>query len=184
VSASEPPKVDYDELTAALAAVDADFSAAEVHGTLTGLLCAVAGERTMPALATMVPEAASGALGEMIIALHRQTLQQLQDSEFSFALLSPHEDVALDAKVAALADWCRGFIVGLTAGGVPDPAHLAGDAGEALRDFARIAATEVDPAEVAGEEGERQLTELVEYVRVGVQLVFEQFRRHSPLSRE
>jgi len=184
VSASEPPKVDYDEFTAALAAVDADFSAAELHGTLTGLLCAGAGERAMTSLSTLVPEATSGALREMFVALQRQTLQQLQDTEFTFALLIPGEDLALDAQVAALADWCRGFIVGLTAAGVPDPAHLAGDAGEAIRDFARIAATEVDQTEIDGEEGEREFTELVEYVRVGVQLVFEQFRRHSTLPRE
>jgi uncharacterized protein YgfB (UPF0149 family) len=177
----EPPS--HAELTHTLAAADADFSAAEVHGTLTGLLCAGAEERVMPALASLVPEGATGGLGEMLTALLRQTREQLHDPEFVFALLLPGEDVALDAQVVALADWCRGFIVGLTAGGVADPARLEGDAGEVVQDFARIAAAEVDMSQAAGEEEERQLAELVEYVRVGVQLVFEQLRPVSQTSR-
>jgi uncharacterized protein YgfB (UPF0149 family) len=179
--APEPPS--HAELTNALATADADFSAAEVHGTLTGLLCAGADERAMPALGTLVPEGASGGLGDMLTALLRQTREQLHDPEFVFALLLPGEEVALDAQVTALADWCRGFIVGLTAGGVADPARLAGDAGEVVQDFARIAAAEVDMPQASGEEEERQLAELVEYVRVGVQLVFEQLRARSPSPR-
>jgi hypothetical protein len=137
----------------------------------------------MPALATLVPEGATVGLAEMLTALLRQTREQLHDPEFVFALLLPGEEAALDAQVAALADWCRGFIVGLTAGGVADPARLEGDAGEVVQDLARIAAAEVDLPQAAGEEEERQLAELVEYVRVGVQLVFEQLRAPSPSSR-
>jgi hypothetical protein len=176
MSASAPEPPDHDELARALAAADADFSAAEVHGTLTGLLCAGADERAMPALARLLPEGTSGSLGDMLGALLRQARAQLQDPEFGFALLLPGEEVALDAQVSALADWCRGFIVGLTAGGVAQPTRLPSDAGEVVADFARIAATEVDVQQAAGEEEERQLAELVEYVRVGVQLVFEQLR--------
>jgi uncharacterized protein YgfB (UPF0149 family) len=175
--AAEPPS--HAELTHALAAADADFSAAEVHGTLTGLLCAGADERAMPALGTLVPEGVTGGLGDMLTALLHQTREQLHDPEFGFALLLPGEEAVLDEQVAALADWCRGFIVGLTAGGVADPARLGGDAGEVVQDFARIAAAEVDLPHAAGEEEERQLAELVEYVRVGVQLVFEQLRAPS-----
>ena len=176
--AEEPPS--HAELTRALAAAEADFSAAEVHGTLTGLLCAGADERAMPAMATLVPDGTSGGLGKMLTALLRQTREQLHDPEFGFALLLPGEEVALDAQVAALGDWCRGFIVGLTAAGLSEPARLEGDAGEVIRDFARIAAAEVDQSAAAGEEEERQLAELVEYVRVGVQLVFEQLRARLP----
>lgn len=176
-SAQEPPS--HAELARALAAVEADFSAAEVHGALTGLLCAGAAERAMPALATLMPQGTSGVLGEMLVALLRRTREQLHDPQFGLALLLPGEDATLDVQVAALADWCRGFILGLTAAGVADPARLAGDAGEVVRDLARIAAAELDTPHAAGDEEERQLAELVEYVRVGVQLVFEQLQAPS-----
>ena len=52
---------------------------------------------------------------------------------------------------------------------------MAGDAGEIVRDITRISETELD-ASGAGEEEARALVEIVEYLRVGVQLVFEELQ--------
>jgi hypothetical protein len=161
----------HTDLARTLAAEDTGLSAAEVHGALTAVLCAATAERAMPALLRFIPQGASGALGEMLLALLRRTGEQLHDPQFGFALLLPGEEAPLDQQVAALADWCRGFLIG-----VADPARLAGDAGEVVRDLARIAAVEPDTPQAGSEEQERDLAELVEYVRVGVQLVFEQLQ--------
>ena len=55
------------------------------------------------------------------------------------------------------------------------PERLPGDAGEIVRDLAQIMRAGVDERE-ATEANESALAELVEFVRVGVQVVFEELR--------
>jgi len=58
---------------------------------------------------------------------------------------------------------------------VPESQILGGDAGEIIRDITRISEAELD-ASLADEEEARALVEIVEYLRVGVQLVFEELQ--------
>ncbi len=102
---------------------------------------------------------------------------------FEFEPLLPGEDTDLETRVQSLAEWCRGFLLGLVAGGLKDlhalsdrPAAAAGGgggSGEALRDLIEIAEVELGEGE-AGEAAERALTELIEYVRAAVTLVYEE----------
>ena len=54
---------------------------------------------------------------------------------------------------------------------MPDAASLQGEAAEVLRDMTEITHVDVDPADDA-ESNEAAYAELVEFVRVGVQLLF------------
>ncbi len=173
MSRSSPTPLTHAELDEALRAAEVDFSASEVHGAVTGLLCAGAQARATSVLATLLPQADTAQLGALLARLLAVTQAQLGDPEFSFAPLLPSDELALTEQVAGLADWCRGFLVGMAAGGVRDVAALPGDAGEVLRDLARIAEAELAAPLAAGEDEARHLAELVEYVRVGVQLVYE-----------
>ena len=90
-----------------------------------------------------------------------------------FELLMPDEEQPIELRTAALTLWCNGFVYGLGTSGAPDPEHLPGDTGEIVRDLAQIMRAGVDEREGL-EANEAALAELVEFVRVGVQVVFEE----------
>lgn len=174
MSASDPIGPDYQQLTDALASAGVNMSAAEAHGVLTGAIVSPAppapgrlffgagGAPSTPGVQRLLDEL-SDAAGE--------TEHRLRGIEFGFEPMLP-VDATLSERVDALADWCRGFVYGLAAAGVRDPGALEGDAGEFLQDVLQIGEAQAD-AEAPEEEQERDLAEIVEYVRVGVQLVYE-----------
>src|SRR5438309_6995139 len=90
-----------------------------------------------------------------------------------FELLLPEDEQSIDARTAALAAWCQGFLYGLGAGAIPDASELPGEVGEVVRDFLQITRAGVDAAQDE-ESNESAYAELVEFVRVGVQLLFEE----------
>lgn len=173
MSASEPIGPDYQQLSDALSSAELDMSAAEAHGVLTG---AIVSPAPPPAARLFFGRGAPStpATGRLLAALDdaaRETEHRLRGIEFGFEPMLPVE-ATLSERVDALADWCRGFVYGLAAGGLRDPGALEGDAGEFLRDALEIGEAQAD-AEAPEEEQERDLAEIVEYVRVGVQLVYE-----------
>ena len=93
-----------------------------------------------------------------------------------FDLLIPEDDAPIEERTRALSLWCNGFLYGLGTTGAADPARLSPDAGEVVRDLTEITRAGVDAADGV-EENEAALAELVEFVRVGVQLVFEEAGR-------
>ena len=88
-------------------------------------------------------------------------------------LLLPADEQPIDVRTAALAQWCQGFLYGLGAGSVADASDLPGDVGEIVRDLGEISRAGVDATQDE-ESNEAAYTELVEFVRVGVQLLFEE----------
>jgi uncharacterized protein YgfB (UPF0149 family) len=147
---------------------------AEAHGTLAGCLCATAGYRLEDWLREILPEGraapqASAALGELFGA----TAAALIQPDMEFELLLPGDEQPIEVRTAALAQWCQGFLYGLGAGGITDATDLPGDAGEVVRDFAEISRAGVDATQEE-ESNEAAYAELVEFVRVGVQLLFEE----------
>ncbi len=160
--------ISYADLEAALAAAGKPFQAAEVHGILSGLLCIDANVPPAKAV-TAVSEAFSAVPDEpvpMVSSLLSQTRQAFEDDQFTFDLLLPEDEVPLSQRARSLAHWCQGYLYGLGMGG---ERKWSGQAEEILRDFQAI--SQLDP-EAEGEEDERAFAELVEYVRIGVQLLF------------
>ena len=90
-----------------------------------------------------------------------------------FEPLLPADDQPIGARTAALAQWCQGFLYGLGAGGITDASGLPADTGEIVRDFTEISRAGVDETQDE-ESNEAAYAELVEFVRVGVQLLFEE----------
>lgn len=167
----------HDELADALFAAGVTTGAAEVHGILCGMLCA---DRRVEADAAVgfvlgleAPEQNAAIPHELLTALLERTRATFEQAEPDFHLLLPDDDEGIAVRVAALADWCRGFLAGLAQGGVRDLEALPGDAAEIVRDL--LAISEVVPGgRDSDEQQERALTEIEEFVRVGVQLVFEE----------
>jgi uncharacterized protein len=158
--------------------------AAEAHGTLTGCLCALGDYGFEDWLRDILPEGqlqpgAADALHE----LYSATCGALENTDMEFEPLLPSDAQPLDARTAALAEWCQGFLYGLGSGAIPDVGGLPGEVGEIVRDLAEISHAGVEPGQ-DDESNETAYAELVEFVRVGVQLVFEELARarHTPLA--
>jgi uncharacterized protein YgfB (UPF0149 family) len=148
--------------------------AAEAHGTLAGCLCAAIGYRFEDWLLEILPEGRAHPMSkETLRGLYVDTAGSLEGTEMEFELLLPDDEEPIDARTAALAQWCQGFLYGLGTSVVQDEAGLPGEIGEIVRDLTEITHVAVD-AEQTEESNEGAYAELVEFVRVGVQLVFDE----------
>ena len=173
-----PLDVDYDALGRALRGAGASTDAAEAHGIVCGVICASGGKQATAWVPLLLGEVAgerkkeAAALSKSLLVVHERTLGELTSPGFEFDLLLPPDDCELLQRVEALAQWCRGYVLGLVAGGVTSQAALRGDAAEVLQDLIKI--SDVTTGEGQSEEQERDFAELKEYVRVGVQAIFDE----------
>jgi uncharacterized protein YgfB (UPF0149 family) len=145
--------------------------AAEAHGMLCGCLCSAAGYSFEDWLREILPAGrADPQVAETLRDVYAPTLAALEQPDMGFEPLLPSDAQPIDGRTTALAQWCQGFLYGLGAGRIPDASSLPGEVGEIVRDFAELTRAGVDGAE------------LVEFVRVGVQLLFEELEaaRRAP----
>jgi uncharacterized protein len=173
---------EYSELQELLVAERSLADAAEAHGTLAGCLCAASSYRFEDWLQEILPEGRPAAAAAAALrALFTATAGALQRPDMEFELLLPEDAQPLAARTAALAHWCQGFLYGLGSGAIGDASKLPGDVGEIVRDLVEITRAGVD-TEQGEESNESAYGELVEFVRVGVQLLFEELgaARRSP----
>lgn len=170
----------YSLLDRSFAAAGSPVDAAEAHGCLVGSLCAVAAYRFEHWLNEVMPEEEDATGDEASLAaelegVFRDTAQALGGQAMEFVPLLPADDVPLPARVRALVAWCTGFLYGLGAAGLPAPESIPGEVGEVLKDFTELTrASDLDPDVSELEAAEADYAELVEYVRAGTQLVFEE----------
>ena len=147
---------------------------AEAHGTLTGALCS-AGEYSLTDwLREILPEDSPAQLdvhNSVLESVYGAAVRALVGNEADFQPLLPEDDAPLAERAEALSLWCQGFLYGLGSGAAADPARVSDEAGEIVRDFTEITHVGVE-ADEENEENETAFTEVVEFVRVGVQLLF------------
>ncbi len=170
---------DYGELQAALGGAANESVAAEAHGTLCGLLCAGAAdlpETWIHNTLAAVEEYSFGSQADarsLLEQAHDATVEALASGAMEFRLLLPDDDASVADRAAALAGWCNGFLYGLAVRGLRPMAELPDELREILSDFSEIGRAGVAEEE-AEEEGESALLELIEYVRVAVQIVHDE----------
>lgn len=178
VKTSDAPLTDADlpsfaAVAEALRAAGAAADVAEAHGSLCGLAC-VLGEAAAGAWLAESLGLDPGTEAPVLADLARGTAAALAADDLHFTPLLPTESLPLVVRARGLADWCHGFTLGLAtgAGRTGDAALLAGPVvREILGDLGELArASAAD--EGSAEEGEQAYAELVEFVRVSVQLVF------------
>jgi uncharacterized protein YgfB (UPF0149 family) len=174
---------DYTEIQQVLAGERSLADASEAHGTLAGCLCAAVEYRFEDWLQEILPEGeAQPQAREALREVFAETSGSLEAADMEFQLLLPEDAQPIGARAAALAQWCQGFLYGLGTSVIHDTSGLPGDVGEIVRDLTEITRVGVDTAQ-SEESNESAYTELVEYVRAGVQLVFEELsplRDHRP----
>src|ERR1700722_6276310 len=161
--------ISHAELGKELVRLHVGVGASDLHGSLTGYLCA--GGRTdvrhwLQALESdSPPNAASHMALDRVFA---DCNAALDDPELRFEPLLPDAETPIDTRADALVDWCRGFLGGLGLGG-KSGASVSDDAWEILRDLGTIAGSRFEYENA--EEDESALAEVVEFVRVGVLLL-------------
>ena len=160
---------DHDAVSDALRRLTSDLDAAEWHGQLCGMLCVEPALREAEVLARLLPNPPEGEAAEPLHALWTTTRAMLEGGDFDFRPLLPDDDARLESRVEALGHWAQGFLLGLDRMGVKDYGKLPGELPGIAEDLGRIAAAEryaLDDEEQA----ENAYMELVEYLRVAVQL--------------
>ncbi|HUN74251.1 MAG TPA: UPF0149 family protein [Steroidobacteraceae bacterium] len=166
--------VEYAEIQEALKAAHSLTEASEAHGTLAGCLCATVAYRFEDWLAEILPEGRADPRATRTLRdLFERTAGALGEDQMEFAPLLPEDAEPIDTRASALGLWCQGFLYGLGASPITDARELPGEAGEIVRDLSEITRVGVDEADSL-ESNEGAYAELVEFVRVGVQLLFEE----------
>ncbi|MGH8453584.1 MAG: UPF0149 family protein, partial [Nevskiales bacterium] len=109
--------------------------------------------------------------------LRHSSLNHLCDPESGFTPLLPEDDDALNLRVDALAEWCQGFLYGLATKPALDLNQASSELREVVSDLIQISRAGIEDDEDPDEDAdENAYTELVEYVRAGVQLIFLELR--------
>lgn len=171
----------FDLIDAALRRAEAPTDASEAHGSLCGLVCGLGpGGQAAWLAETMADvqanEAVAGQTGALLEALGASTRLALERADMAFQPLLPDDTQPLAERVDCLAQWCQGFNHGLFVAARTGDAEVelgSGNTAEIIRDFGEMAQVSVGDDE-ADAEGESAYAELVEYVRVSVQLVYEE----------
>jgi len=168
-------------------------SASEVHGILIGLLCRDAFTPTEQWIHALEFESQSNdthAFGvrEQLDEVWRYSHLSLNQIETEFEPLLPSDDEPIAARSAELGAWCQGFLYGFSLLGNNDN-HISEEqegqaedeipqiVSEILQDLVEISqvASNIEGGDVETiESDEASFIELVEYLRVSVQLVFEE----------
>ncbi len=169
-----------DQLNTALERLQTGMSVAECHGAIAGLICA-RGEIEPDACQREIAPVAEEEAGDVLVAESRRLLtalcaensRQLGDSVLDFHLILPEDSAPITERLHALGQWCQGFLLGLSLGGIESTERLPEDSADALQDMVEIA--QVGESEHGeGEEDEQAYSELVEYVRTAVLLANEE----------
>jgi len=162
--------ISYAELESACLQNGLNFATAEVHGILTGMLCADV-NRVQQDWLTLIaaPQSVASSDYEPWSLLYQTTLSQLADGEFEFQLMLPDDDTPLQQRTEALADWCRGILYGLSNSKLQQQMKLSDNVTEIIEDLTQISRAGHDADDDAEEAA---YMELVEYVRAGAMLIY------------
>lgn len=158
-----------DDVDSAARALALGVGASELHGALCGWLAgggATDAGWLRPVLVDdSLPDVAPDS---PLYVLQESSRAQLENRDFTFALLLPDDNADIAQRSGALFDWCRGFLgaFGLASGAEPP---LSDEGREALADIAKLAAAAPQPD--GDEEDESALAEIEEFVRVAALLL-------------
>jgi len=179
--------VDHDLLNHALQRCGASWTAAQAHGLLSGRL-AIAGERGVAESLGRVLDGSSESdalkkeCEDLLAALWQSTHMVFSERLSAFEPLLPDENDNPGTRTEALAHWCEGYLHGLVSG-EHDAAlkeRLAAEPlADIIKDMLQITRAVVD-ADEDDESNEESYIEIVEYLRIAAQLIYEELAELRP----
>lgn len=161
----------FTKLNQALAKAKVKLHPSQLHGIICGIICG--GRDGQASLGGLVKGEENQTLQKELTTLYEINKKQLQDFLFELKLILPPETANLSARAEALTLWCQGFLTGLKISDVPIEHREAGELTEAIDDLIEITKMNYEDV-VANEEDETAFTELVEYVRMAVILIYQE----------
>lgn len=157
--------ITYQELATALAKAKLGIGAGELHGSVTGYLCAGWAGRSNELLAALQLESDDAGLADPLYALLDRLVPEISSELRAGETVTPlRPDAPLSARADGLVEWCRGFLGGLGLTGVVADAGLGSETRELLGDFGRIAAMPLE----CDEDDHAAFAEVLDFVRGGV----------------
>lgn len=171
--------IGYSPLKTLLSGLGYEDDVAGYHGALCGALCVKPASEIDPIHlmdgAEDQPLQPDAEAQRGLAQLRDQALLSLQNSESGFTPLLPDDEVELDMRIAALVAWCDGFLFGLASKSKLDLSKFSEEAKEIVEDFAQFTRAGIG-SEDDTELEEAAYAELVEYIRVGAQLIYMELR--------
>jgi len=172
-------RLQYTDFAAALLQLGHRGDPSAFHGTLCGALCRLPPEELSPDLLLDEDDPEPDAEGRAVLfELRDLVTEALADIELSFTPLLPDDEVGLMDRAQALAAWCEGFLYGLGASQQFDLDACSEEVREVVRDFSQFTRAGFSSGDDVEHE-ETAYAELVEYVRVGAQLVYMELHAHA-----
>lgn len=160
----------------ALGSAGVAHSPAELHGVVCGLLAGGVrpAESELQGVLAAHTDLAGGwpaSLAAPFVALKDQALASLEGEGLELALLLPPDQEDLGLRVAALGQWCDGFLAGFgTASAGMRDEELSPALQESLSDLSAI--SQVGTPDDEGEEEEAMLEQVAEHARMAAIMVF------------
>lgn len=163
---------DYRQLADCIEAARLEYSAAEIHGILAGMLCGRTGSWQQILLAETDPadpqvQECASRLENLLLF----TAEELRSGQIPLQLMLPDEQASVTERAGAIRDWSQGFLFGFGLAGEQKQQLLNSDAGEALQDFTEIARMNVENFGKL-QETEEALMQLEEYLWVATSLIW------------
>ena len=173
---SENSQIEYINIAELVDHYNLDVTAAELHGVICGSICTARLNPVEDSWIKLLMPYESLAdhqlshLGDSLKIIYNLTTHQLEGDGFEFVPVLPDEDASSEFRILELAAWCRGFIVAYQQYN-KDNNSLSEDSLEAFGDLSQIAF--VEPGDSEEEEDEQALAELEEFIRITVQMIFD-----------
>ena len=174
-------QIDHNELDAALRVCGSDWNGAQTHGLLCGRLAVLGTDGVTMWIDQVLGNRSRGDSPhddcvKLLNKVFQSTWQQLADRQSELELLLPDDNEELSLRAKSMGFWCEGFLHGTVTGKHADELKkrlatepLAG----LIKDFLEFTRASFDGDEDE-EANESAYADLVEYVRVAVQLAYEE----------
>jgi uncharacterized protein YgfB (UPF0149 family) len=171
----------HDELDALLKGCGSSWNAGQAHGLLCSRVSLAGADGASRWIAQVLGDATSdlaqrAECEEMLDALCATTWQQLVERQSEFSLLLPDDLDPASVRTEVIAQWCEGYLHGLVAekhGEDLKKRLVEEPLADIIKDMLEITrATVGDDAD--DNNIDNDLAELVEYLRVAVQLTYEE----------
>lgn len=165
--------ITYAEFETAIAQAKLGIAPAELHGSVTGYLCAGASGCAHELLTALALESDDAGVADRLHALlddlADDIARRFRAGDAVAPLLPPGP---LPARADAMVDWCRGFLGGLgLTGELADPAARAPAIRELLDDFGHIAALRLE----CPDDDDSALDDVLDFIHAGVALLHAAF---------
>jgi len=173
--------IDHSVLDEILKSCGSNWNAGQVHGMLCSRLAVTGADGATRWFAQVLEatdpqNAMRGECEAVLDALCSETWRQLVERQSEFTLLLPHDEDSALQRTEAMAQWCEGFLHGLVSEKHSEDLKKrlsAEPLADIIKDILQITRATVD--EEGDDEGdESAFAELVEYLRVAVQLTYEE----------